>query len=104
MRDEPREAAEWLKNWKPPGNPDRFYAQIIQYRGSEDVAVSSTALDLISDQAVRDKVVREILTNEWQQREVLRMLENSPRLSPEVRGEVGDAIRIRDEKGSGWTF
>jgi hypothetical protein len=104
MRDEPREAAEWLKNWKPPGNPDRFYAQIIQYRGSEDVAVSSTALDLISEQAVRDKVVRTVLGNEWQQREVLRMWENSPSLSPEVRAEVADAIRVRDEKGSGWTF
>jgi hypothetical protein len=41
---------------------------------------------------VRDKVVREIF-----QRDVLR-------LSPEVRAEVTDAIRVRDEKGSGWTF
>lgn len=104
IRSEPNEAAAWLKNWDTPGNADHFYARIIQYRGSEDVAISSTALELISDPAMRDKVVRRVLSNDFQKREVLRMWENSPDLSPEVRAEVTEAIRVRDEKGSGWTF
>ena len=101
---EPDEAMAWLKNWDAPGSSDHFYARIIQYRGSEDVAISSTALALISDPAMRDNVVRKVLSHNFQKREVLRMWENSPQLSPELRAEVTEAIRVRDEKGSGWTF
>lgn len=104
IRTEPAEAAEWLQKWDPPGSNDHFYARIIRYRGSEDVAISSTVLGLISDPAIRDKVVRGVLSNDFQKREVLRMWENSPQLSPELRAEVTEAIRVRDEKGSGWTL
>ena len=101
LRTEPTEAAEWLKSWKAPGNPDRFYANIIEQDGSQYVAIASTALELISDPAIRDKAVCEVLIRRIPEHEVLRMWEHSSRLSPEVRAKVTETIRTRDEKDGG---
>lgn len=104
MREEPAEATAWLTKWDPPAgfDKDSLYRSILEGYGSKNVPVSLGALELIPTQTIRDETIRQIITKPWQDKEVLRMWEKSPLLSPQVRLDVTRAIQERDASGTGW--
>ncbi|QJE94390.1 hypothetical protein [Luteolibacter luteus] len=93
LTEQPAAAVEFLKQWKAPvANVDQLYAKVLTGHGSENATIANGTLELIRDPAQREAVAQELIASTSTSREVLRILETSPRLPDRVKQAASAAL------------
>lgn len=93
LTEQPAAALEFLKQWDAPvADADRLYSRVLTGHGSESATIANGTLELIQDPARREAVAQELIASTSTSREVLRILETSPRLPDSVKQAASTAL------------